>query len=209
MLAADDLGNTMPGRAYYSVALNAAREVADDQLTAIAHGHTAQLAATEGLTTASLDHLTAVHEHTQSAPAIASWIATSEATIHADPGGARRSARRARSALDQPGGRSAPASFHHGTAHLTATTGRVLLRVGDYSHAREVLTAALGDPRTTGRRHRILILVDLATAELHSGNPAAACSHATQAAELLHRTVYTVGTVPLVFAYFAPLPSSL
>jgi len=72
-----------------------------------------------------------------------------------------------------------------------------------------VLTAALGDPRTTGRRHRILILVDLATAELHSGNPAAACSHATQAAELLHRTVYTVGTVPLVFAYFAPLPSSL
>lgn len=42
-LASDDLGNTMSGRAYYSVALDAAREVADDQLTAIAHGRTAQL----------------------------------------------------------------------------------------------------------------------------------------------------------------------
>jgi hypothetical protein len=38
-LAADDLGNTPSGRAYYSVALDAAREVPDDQLTAIAHGH--------------------------------------------------------------------------------------------------------------------------------------------------------------------------
>jgi transcriptional regulator with XRE-family HTH domain len=58
-LAADDLGNTMSGRAYYGLALDAAREVADDQLTAIAHGHTAQLAAAEGLTMAALDHLTA------------------------------------------------------------------------------------------------------------------------------------------------------
>jgi hypothetical protein len=58
-LAADDLGNTLSGRAYYSAALDAAREVADDQFTAIAHGHTARLSATEGMTTAALDHLTA------------------------------------------------------------------------------------------------------------------------------------------------------
>lgn len=67
-LAADDLGNTMSGRAYYSVALDAAREAADDQLTAIAHGHTAQLAAAEGLAAAALDHLTAAREHAQSSP---------------------------------------------------------------------------------------------------------------------------------------------
>jgi hypothetical protein len=60
-----------------------------------------------------------------------------------------------------------------------------------------VLNAAVGNPRSTGRRQRVLILVDVATAELRSGNLAAACSHATQAAELLQRAVYTVGTARL------------
>jgi hypothetical protein len=197
-LAADDLGNTMSGRAFYSVAFDAAREVADDQLTAIAHGHAAQLATTEGLTVAALDHLTAAREHAQSTPAIASWLATIEATIHADRGdhaAARDALDRAQTALDQPGGRPAPALFHdHGTVQLTAATGRVFLRVGDHSHAREVLTAAVGDPHPAGRRHRVLVLVDLATAELRSGDLAAACSRATQAADLLQWAAYAVGT---------------
>ena len=51
-LAADDLGNTMSGRACRSVALDTARELADDQLTAIAHVYAAQLAAAEGGTVA-------------------------------------------------------------------------------------------------------------------------------------------------------------
>lgn len=55
-LTADDLGNAMSGRAYYSLALDTARELADDQLTGIAHVHAAQLAAREGMTTAALDH---------------------------------------------------------------------------------------------------------------------------------------------------------
>jgi hypothetical protein len=126
-LAAEDLGNTMSGRAYYSVALDAAREVADDQLTAIAHGHTAQLAAAEGLTITALDHLTAARAPARSTPAIASWLATIEATIHADRGdhaAARHVLDRAQTALDQPGGRPAPASFHdYGSAQLTAATG--------------------------------------------------------------------------------------
>jgi tetratricopeptide (TPR) repeat protein len=210
-LAADDLGNTMSGRAHYSVALDAAREVADDQLTAIAHGYAAQLAAAEGMTIAALDHLTAAREHAQSTPSIASWRATIEATIHADRGdhaAARDALDRAQTALDQPGGRPAPALFDdHSTVQLTAATGRVLLRVGDHSHAREALTAAVGDPRPPGRRHRVLILVDLATAELRSGDLAAACSHATQAAELLHQAVYTVGTTRLrVFRTAAQRP---
>jgi hypothetical protein len=101
-------------------------------------------------------------------------------------------------ALDQPGGRPAPASFYdYGTAQLTAATGRTFLRVGDHSHAREVLTAAVGDLCPIGRRHRVLILIDLATAELHSRNLAAACSHATQAAELLHKVTYAVDTARL------------
>jgi transcriptional regulator with XRE-family HTH domain len=200
-LADDDLGNTMSGRAYYSVALDAAREATDDQLTAIAHGHAAQLAATEGLSTAALDHLTAAREQVQSTPAIASWLATIEATIHADRGdhaSARNALDRGQIALNQPVGRPSPASFHHhGTTQLTVATGRILLWAGDYSQACEVLTAAVGDHHSVGRRQRVLILVDLATAELHSANLADACSHATQAAELLHQAAYAVGTARL------------
>jgi ATP/maltotriose-dependent transcriptional regulator MalT len=154
----------------------------------------AQLAAAEGLTVAALDHLTAVREHARSSPAIASWLATIEATIHADRGdhaAARAAVDRAQTALNQPGGCPTPVSFHdYGTAQLIAATGRVLLRAGDHSHARAALTVAARNP---GRRYRVLVLVDLATAELRSGDLAVACSHATQAAELLKQASYAVG----------------
>jgi hypothetical protein len=103
--------------------------------------------------TAALDHLTAPREHARSIPAIASWLATIEATIRTDRGdhaAACDALDRARTALNQVAGRSAPASFHyHGTAQLTAATGRVLLLVGDYDQACEVLTAAVADPCLT------------------------------------------------------------
>ncbi|MGH3845299.1 MAG: helix-turn-helix domain-containing protein, partial [Pseudonocardiaceae bacterium] len=154
-LAADDLGNTMSGRAYYSVAVDAAREVADDQLTAIAHGHAAQLVATEGLTTAALNHLTAAREHARLTPAIASWLAGIEATIHADRGdhpAARDALDRAQTNLDQSGTRPAPASFHHSTEQLTAANGHILLQAADYSHAHGVLSAIAEGRRPIGRR---------------------------------------------------------
>ncbi|MGH3844693.1 MAG: helix-turn-helix domain-containing protein [Pseudonocardiaceae bacterium] len=200
-LAADDLGNTMSGRAYYSLALDAAHEVADDQLTAIAHGHAAQLAATEGMTAAALDQLSAASEHARTTPAIASWLATTEATIRADRGelaAAHEALDRAQTVLNQPAGRSAPASFrNHGAAQLNAATGRVLLRTGDYGGARDALTAALDDLHSTARRQRVLVLIDLAAVELHSSNLPAACSRATQAAELLQHTRYATGTAQL------------
>jgi ATP/maltotriose-dependent transcriptional regulator MalT len=175
--------------------------VADDQLTAIAHGQIAQLAAAEGLTTAALDHLTTAREHTRSTPDIASWLATIEATIQADRGdhaAADQAIDRAQTVLDQPGGRPAPASFDdHGTVHRTAVIGHVRLRAGDHCSARDVLTAAVSDPRPTWRRQRVLVLIDLATAELQSGDLPAAWSHATQAAELLQHAVFAVGIARL------------
>jgi transcriptional regulator with XRE-family HTH domain len=200
-LAADDLGNAMSGRAYYSLALDTAREAADDQLTALAHGHVAQLAAAEGLATAALYHLNEASGHAQSVSAIACWLATVEATIHADRGdyvAARDALDRAKAALDQSASRPTPASFHHhGTAHLTVATGHVLLRAGDHGGAREVLTAALDQLRPTARRHRVLVLIDLATAQLHSGNLPTACCCATQAAELLQHATYVTGAAHL------------
>jgi transcriptional regulator with XRE-family HTH domain len=196
-LAGDDLGNTMSGRAYYSLALDNAREAGDDQLTAIAHGHAAQLAAHEGLTTAALDHLTAANEYARSTPAIASWLATIEATIHADRGEhttARQALDRAHTILSQPAGR--PVN-NAATANLSAATGHVLLRAGDHSGARDTLTAALNQLPPPARRQHVLILIDLATAELHSGSLPAACTHASQAANLLHQTPYAIGAACL------------
>lgn len=70
--------------------------------------------------------------------------------------------------------------------------------------ARDALTVALDQLPSTARRARILVLVDLATAELHVSNIPDACRHATAAAELLERTPYATGTARLrVFRSFA------
>ncbi|MGH4009788.1 MAG: helix-turn-helix domain-containing protein [Pseudonocardiaceae bacterium] len=199
-LAGDDMGNTMSARAYYSLALDTAREAGDDQLIALAHGHAAQLAAHEGMTTTALDHLTAADEHARSTPAIASWLATVEATIHADRGGhptAREALERGHTALDQPGGRPAPTSFHRSGAELTAARGRVLLRAGHYSNASKTLTSALDQLSPAARRPRVLILIDLATVELRRNNLSESCRRATQAADLLHRLPYATGAARL------------
>ncbi|MGH3809135.1 MAG: helix-turn-helix domain-containing protein [Pseudonocardiaceae bacterium] len=198
-LAADDLGNALSGRAYYALALDTAREAGDDHLIALAHGHAAELAAAEGMTTAVLDHLTQAIEHARSGPAIASWLATVEATIYADRG-ERAAARQAldRAALNQSAGRPSSGSSHDSTtATLTAATGHVLLRAGDHSGARDTLTAVLDKSRSMPRRQRVLVLVDLATAELRTGDLPAACSHATHVADLLHQTGYAAGAARL------------
>lgn len=211
-LAGDDMGNTMSSRAYYSLALDTAREAPDDQLIAITHGYAAQLAANEHLTTTALDHLTAASERSRSTPTIASWLATVEATIHADRSShtmAREALDRAHTTLEQPGGRPAPASFHHSNAQLTAAHGRVLLRAGDYSDACKTLTLALDQLSPATRRPRVLILIDLATAELQNNNIAESCSRAAQAADLLQRIPYATGTARLhVFRDAAARPIS-
>jgi transcriptional regulator with XRE-family HTH domain/tetratricopeptide (TPR) repeat protein len=213
-LSAGDLGNAMSARAYYHLALDHAREAADAQLTAIAHGHAAQLAASDGMSMAALDHLTAARNHAASTPAVASWLASIEATIQADQGdhaAAREALDCARAALDQPGRRSVPAWFCWCMTDLGAARGHALLQAGDHNGARETLTAALNQPRQTPRRQRVLILIDLATVELNSGDLPNACTHATQAATLLHHVAYSLGAARLrAFRDAAqhPLPSA-
>lgn len=198
-LAAEDLGNPMSGRAYYSLACDSAREAGDAHLTAVAHGCAAVLAAAEGLTTSALDHLTVAAEHSQSSPVIACWLATVEAGVHADRGepiAAREALDRAHAVL--PAGHAQPVSSNGApAANLSAATGHVLLRAGDYDGAREALAGALDQLPPVARRCRVLVLVDLATVELHRGDLAAACSAATQAATVLEQTVYAVGAARL------------
>lgn len=213
-LASEDFGNTMSGRTYYSLALDSAREAGDGQLAAIAHGYAAQLAAAQGLTTAALDHLTAATANACYTPVITSWLAATEATIHADRGDhqlARDALDRARSELDKSAQRLAPAWLdEHPADYLAAATGHTLLRAGDHNGARDTLAMALDKLRATARRQRALLLIDLATAELHTSNLPDACTHATQAASLLHQIPSAMGSARLrAFRTAAaqPLPS--
>lgn len=200
-LTAEDVGNPMSGRAYYSLALQAARQAGDEQLTTAAHGHAARLAAADGMTVAALEHLTTAGDHARPSPTLTGWLASLEATIHADQGdhpAARDALHRARTALAGPTSHPAPASLSWPTpAGLTAATGHTALRAGDHPAARQALADALDQLPPTARRHRILVLLDLATAELQANDPAAACAHASDAAALLHQAPYATGTTAL------------
>lgn len=198
-LAADDLGNPMFGRGYYSLACDSARDAGDEQLTALAYGCVAGLAAVEGMTTTALDHLARATERAHSSPALAFWLATLDARVRADRGelpAAHEALDRAQVAL-HAGGVGPVSSNEAAAADLAAATGHVLLRAGAYDAAQEALTAALDQFRPAARRDRVLVLVELATVELHRGELAAACSGATQAAGLLHQATYALGAARL------------
>jgi transcriptional regulator with XRE-family HTH domain len=198
-LAYEDLGDAASGRSYYSLALDNAREANDHQMAATVLGYTAQLAHAEGMTTAALDHLTAALTHAEHAPAIAPWLASIQATIHADSGdhtAAADALHRAEPATSRLA-TQLPLLADYGPAHLAAATGHAHLQAGHHPAARAALTAALDQLLPTARRARILVLIDLATAELRVGTLPDACRHAITAADLLYRTPYASGTTRL------------
>ena len=197
-LASEDLGDALSGRAYYSQAVDSAREAEDDQAAALVLGYTAQLAHSEGMTGAAADHLAAALAHAERAPALAPWLASIQATLHADSGDHTRAADTLHRA--DTTNQVAIQSYlllDYSPADLAAATGHLHLQAGHYTAARAALIAALDQLPPTARRARILALADLATVELHAGNLPDACRHATTAAELLHRNPYAAGTTRL------------
>ncbi|MBV9449051.1 MAG: helix-turn-helix transcriptional regulator [Streptosporangiaceae bacterium] len=198
-LAYEDLGDALSGRAYYSQAVDSAREAEDDQAAAIVLGYTAQLAHSEGMTGAAADHLATALAHAERAPTVAPWLASIQATLHADSGDhtcAAGTLHRAEPTTNQVA-MQPYLMVDYSPADLAAATGHMHLQAGNYPAARAALVAALDQLPPTARRARILALVDLATVELHVGNLPDACRHATTAAELLHRSPYSLGTARL------------
>ncbi|MGH3852879.1 MAG: helix-turn-helix transcriptional regulator [Pseudonocardiaceae bacterium] len=198
-LAYEDLGDALSGRAYYSMAADSAREANEDQAAATALGYAAQLAYAEGMTGAAADHLVAALAHAERAPTVAPWLASIQATMCADSGdhtSADDALQRAEPTAHQPATHP-----HHlvdyGPAYLAAVTGHACLQAGNHTAARAALAAALDQLPPTARRARILVLVDLARAELYAGNTPDACRHATTAADLLRRSRYATGTARL------------
>jgi hypothetical protein len=191
------------------VASDSAREANDKQAAATVLGYAAQLAHSEGMTGAALDHLAAALVHAERATALAPWLASIQATIHADSGehaSAVEALHRADPLAHQVGAQPNLLP-DYGAGHLAAAIGHTHLRASYYTATRDALTAALDQLSTSDRRARILVLVDLATTELHASNIPGACCHATSAADLLHRTPYATGTARLrVFRDVAARP---
>jgi hypothetical protein len=132
-LAYEDLGDALSGRAYYSMAADSAREADDDQAAAIVLGYAAQLAHSEGMTGAAVDHLVAALAHAERAPAVAPWLASIQATIRADSGdhtSADDALQRAEPTTHQPVTQPHLLLVDYGPAHLAAATGHACLQAG-------------------------------------------------------------------------------
>lgn len=199
-LAYEDLGDALSGRAYYSVAADSAREADNDQAAATVLGYAAQLAHFEGMTGAAVDHLVAALAYAERATGVAPWLASIQASMCADSGdhtSADDTLRRAEPIGGQLATQPPLLLVDYGFAHLAAATGHVCLQAGNHTAARAALAAARDQLPSTARRARILVLVDLATAELHAGNVPDACRHAATAADLLQRSPYATGTARL------------
>ncbi|MGH3781890.1 MAG: hypothetical protein ACRDRO_15030, partial [Pseudonocardiaceae bacterium] len=198
-LAYEDLGDVLSGRAYYSMAADSAREADDDQTAATVLGYAAQLAHAEGMTGAAVDHLVAALAHAEHAPDLAPWLASIQAIVCADSGdhtNAEDALQRAEPTTHQPATQP-HLLLDYGPAHWAAVTGHAYLQDGNHITAQAALAAALDQLPPTARRARILVLIDLATSELHAGNIPDACRHATAAADLLQRNRYATGNARL------------
>ena len=146
-LAYEDLGDALSGRAYYSLAADSAREADDDQAAATVLGYAAQLAHSEGMTRAAVDHLVAALAHAERAPAVAPWLASIQAIIRADSGdhtSADDALQRAEPTAHQPATQPHPLLVDYGPAHLAAAAG----------HAWPPSRKPHRSPRRAGRRAR-------------------------------------------------------
>jgi transcriptional regulator with XRE-family HTH domain len=191
-----DLQDPMAARAYYSLALEAAREAKDHWQAVAALGHVAFIPAAEHGFTAALDYLHGAGQHLRSQPhgPITSWLAAVESEMHTNAGNpiaALHALDRARDALAAPGlAPELPWFDYYDTTRLAGFAGYATLRAGRYNDARTELGTALDKLARSAVKQRAVFLADLATIELHDGNLDHACTIAANAADQLHQAGY-------------------
>ncbi|MBV9011140.1 MAG: helix-turn-helix transcriptional regulator [Pseudonocardiales bacterium] len=198
-LAFFDLHDPMGARAYYSLALEAAREAGDHLQAVAALAHVAFIPAAEHGFSAALDYLHGAEEHLRSTPCglIKSWLAAVESEMHTNAGNptaALHALDRARDTLVIPGLTLELGWFdYYDATRLAGFAGYATLRAGRYDDARTELSGALGTLARSAVKQRAVFLADLATVELHDGNLDHACGIAIDAAHQLHQAGYATG----------------
>lgn len=195
-----DLQDSMAARAYYSLALEAAREADDHLQAAAALAHVAFIPAAEHGFTAALDYLRGAGEHLRSEPSgpIASWLAAVESEVHINAGNstaALHAVDPARDALAASGPTpDLPWFDYYDATRLSGFAGYATLRASQYDDARTELGSALGKLSRSAVKQRAVFLADLATVELNDDNLDHACKIAAEAAHQLHQAGYATGT---------------
>jgi transcriptional regulator with XRE-family HTH domain len=194
-----DLQDPMAARAYYSLALEAAREAGDHWQAVAVLGHVAFIPAAEYGFTAALDYLHGAGQHLKSEPhgPMESWLAAVESEMHTNAGNttaALHALDRARDALAVPGlAPQLPWFDYYDATRLAGFAGYATLRAGRYDDARTELGTALGELARSAVKQRAVFLADFATVELHDGNLDHACKIAADAADQLHQAGYATG----------------
>jgi transcriptional regulator with XRE-family HTH domain len=198
-LAFFDLQDPMTARAYYSLALEAAREAADHLQAAAVLAHVAFIPAAEHGFTAALDYLHGAADQLKSQPCgpIASWLAAVESEMHTNAGNptaALHCLDRARDALAVPGlTLKLPWFDYYDATRLAGFAGYTTLCAGRYDDARTELGTALAKLARSAVKQRAVFLADLATVALHDGNLDQACAIAADAVGQLHQAGYATG----------------
>ncbi|MGH3687691.1 MAG: helix-turn-helix domain-containing protein [Pseudonocardiaceae bacterium] len=194
-----DLQDPMAARAYYSLALEAAREADDHLQAASALAHVAFIPAAEHGFTAALDYLHGAAGQLRRHPCgpVASWLAAVESEMHTNAGNptaALHALDRARDALAAPGlALELPWFDYYDATRLSGFAGYATLRAGRYDDARAELGIALDKLSRSAVKQRAVFLADLATVELHDGDVDCACTIAADAARQLHQAGYATG----------------
>lgn len=199
-LAFFDLQDPMSARAYYNLALEAAREAGDHLQAAAALGHVAFIPAAEHSFSASLDYLNGAARHVEKSPhaGVASWLHAIESEMQTNAGSNKAALvaiDRARETLDRPGAlaRELPWFDYYDSTRLAGFAGYATLQAGRLNDARTALTGAVAKMPRSAVKQRAVLLADLATVELQGGDLDRACGLAGDAAEQLHQAGYATG----------------
>jgi transcriptional regulator with XRE-family HTH domain/tetratricopeptide (TPR) repeat protein len=187
-----DLRNPMDARAYYGMALDAAREASDPHLSAATLGHMSFVPAAGGGFTAAIDLLEGADRYASKLTILPSWLAAVEAEIRAKDGQTKASLDaidRAENALVVA--HEVPAWMdYYDQTRLKGFKGFAYLTAGKPDEARTALSEALAGLDTSAVKQRAVFLTDLATIYVHEGEIDKGSELAAEAAVKLTRAGY-------------------
>ncbi len=187
-----DLRDSMAARAYYSMALDSAREASDPLLSAGTLGHMSFIPAVGGGFGAAIDLLKGADKYAGKTTVLPSWLAAVEAEIRANAGEARASL----DAIDRAEGALIPTyevpawMDYYDTTRLKGFKGFAYLAAGKPEQARNALSDALASLDVGAVKQRAVFLADLATTFVHEGEVDKGCELASEAAVALINAGY-------------------
>ena len=200
-LAFFDLHDPMSARAYYNLALEAAREAGDHLQAAAAldtpHSSPPPTAAMRPPSTICAGP--PYHVERQPHGPVSSWLAAIESEMHTNAGATARPRWLPSTVPALPSTRpglhsNLPWFDYYDSPRLDGFAGYAELRARRFDESRATLTNALDRLPRQAVKQRAVFLCDLATVQLHDGEVDEACRVAVQAADHLHRAGYATAS---------------